>query len=208
MVKLFPLLAGVLLFTTSCEKAQKAQDAYSNLSKLKDAGEKLEANMDAAKDRRAERVKNGDTLSLPYKDLENYLPAEVSGYTAAAPSGQSMKTAGMAFSSAERTFTRDTADVKVSIVDYNGANQLYQGASAMFSLGLESEDDESLTKEAKLNLDGVKGSETFHKKTGGADVTLAVGDRFLVTITGTKQPDLTLVETVAKRMDLEKMAKL
>ncbi|RZK27692.1 MAG: hypothetical protein EOO63_12875 [Hymenobacter sp.] len=208
MVKLFPLLAGVLLFTTSCEKAQKAQDAYSNLSKLKDAGEKLEANMDAAKDRRAERVKNGDTLSLPYKDLENYLPAEVSGYTAAAPSGQSMKTAGMAFSSAERTFTRDTADVKVSIVDYNGANQLYQGASAMFSLGLESEDDESLTKEAKLNLDGVKGSETFHKKTGGADMTLAVGDRFLVTITGTKQPDLTLVETVAKRIDLEKMAKL
>lgn len=208
MVKLFPLLAGVLLFTTSCEKAQKAQDAYSNLSKLKDAGEKLEANMDAAKDRRAERVKNGDTLSLPYKDLENYLPAEVSGYTAAAPSGQSMKTAGMAFSSAERTFTRDTADVKVSIVDYNGANQLYQGASAMFSLGLESEDDESLTKEAKLNLDGVKGSETFHKKTGGADVTLAVGDRFLVTISGTKQKDLTLVETVAKSMDLQKMTKL
>lgn len=164
--------------------------------------------MEEAKDRRAERVKTDDTLSLPYKELENYLPAEVSGYTAAAPSGQSMKTAGMAFSSAERTFTRDTADVKVSVVDYNGANQLYQGASAMFSLGLESEDDESLTKEAKLDLDGVKGSETFHKKTGGADVTLAVGDRFLVTISGTKQKDLTLVETVAKSMDLQKMTKL
>lgn len=208
MTKLFPLLAATLLLTTSCEKAQKAQDAYSNLSKLSEAGKKLETTMEEAKDRRAERVQKGDTLSLPYKDLENYLPAEVSGYTAAAPSGQSMRTAGMAFSSAERTFTRDTADVKVSVVDYNGANQLYQGASAMFSLGLESEDDESLTKEAKLDLNGVKGSETFHKKTGGADVTLAVGDRFLVTISGTKQPDLTLVEKVAKSMDLEKMAKL
>ncbi|MDJ0366965.1 hypothetical protein QMK33_17580 [Hymenobacter sp. H14-R3] len=208
MTKSLPWLAAALLLTTGCEKAQKAQEAYSNLSKLSEAGKKLETTMEEAKDRHAERVQKGDTLSLPYKDLENYLPAEVSGYTAAAPSGQSMRTAGMAFSSAERTFTRDTAEVKVSIVDYNGANQLFQGASAMFSLGLESEDDESLTKEAKLDLSGVKGSETFRKKTGGADITLAVGDRFLVTISGTKQPDLTLVETVAKSMDLPKMAKL
>ncbi|WP_223649067.1 hypothetical protein [Hymenobacter psoromatis] len=208
MIKFLPWLAAALLLSTSCEKAQKAQETYSNLSKLSEAGKNLETTMEAAKDRHAERVKSGDTLSLPYKDLENYLPADVSGYTAGAPSGQSMKTAGMAFSSAERTFTRDTAEVKVSVIDYNGANQLYQGASAMFSLGLESEDDESLTKEAKLGLDGVKGSETFHKKTGEADLTLAVGDRFLVTIAGTKQQNLELVEAVAKSMDLKKMAKL
>jgi hypothetical protein len=210
MKKLLLLAASPVLFlaATGCEQAQKTQEAYGNLSKLKDAGEKLEANMDAAKDRRAERVKNGDTLALPYKDLQKYLPAEVSGYTATEPSGQSMKTAGMAFSNAERHYTQGTDEMKVTIVDYNGANQLYQGASAMFGLGLESEDDDSLTKEAKLGLDGVKGSETFHKKTGDADLTLAVGDRFLVTISGTKQKDLSQVEAVAKSMDLAAMTKL
>jgi outer membrane murein-binding lipoprotein Lpp len=210
MKKLLLLAASPALFlaATGCEQAQKTQEAYSNLSKLKDAGEKLEANMEAAKDRRAERVKNGDTLALPYKDLEKYLPGEVSGYTAAEPSGQSMKTAGMAFSNAERKFTKDSVEVTVKIIDYNGANQLYQGASAMFSLGLESEDDDSLTKEARLDLDGVKGSETFHKKTGEADLTLAVGDRFLVTISGTKQKDLAQVEAVAKNMNLDALAKL
>lgn len=197
-----------LLIATGCEQAQKTQEAYSNLSKLSEAGKTIEADMEAAKSRRAERVKNGDTLALPYKELENYLPAEVSGYTAAEPSGQSMKTAGMAFSSAERKFTKDSVEVTVKIMDYNGANQLYQGAAAMFALGMESEDDERLVRAAPLKQDGVKGSETLQKKTGDAEVTLAVGDRFLVTVAGTHQKDLTLVESVAERMDLAKLTKL
>jgi outer membrane murein-binding lipoprotein Lpp len=210
MKKLLLLAASPVLFlaVTGCEQAQKTQEAYSNLSKLKDAGEKLEANMDAAKERRAERVKNGDTLALPYKDLEKYLPTEVSGYTAAEPSGQSMKTAGMAFSTAERKFTRDSVEVTVKLMDYNGANQLYQGVAAMASLGLESEDDESLIRTTSLAQDGVKGTETFHKKTGEADVTLVVGDRFTVTVSGTHQKDLSQVEAVAKSLDLDAMAKL
>lgn len=61
---------------------------------------------------------------------------------------------------------------------------------------------------APLKQDGVKGSETLQKKTGDAEVTLAVGDRFLVTVAGTHQKDLTLVESVAERMDLAKLTKL
>jgi len=210
MKKLLLLAASPVLFlaATGCEQAQKTQEAYGNLSKLKEAGGKLEATLDAAKEHRAERVKNGDTLALPYKDLEKYLPAEVSGYTAAEPSGQSMKTAGMAFSSAERKFTKDSVEVTVKIMDYNGANQLYQGVAALASLGLESEDDETLLRAAPLTQNGVKGTETFHKKTGEADVTLAVGDRFTVTVSGTHQKDLAQVEAVAKSLDLDAMAKL
>jgi outer membrane murein-binding lipoprotein Lpp len=210
MQKLLPLAAVSFLFlvVTGCEKTQKAQEAYTNLSKLSEAGKTIQADMEAAKDRHAERVKNGDTLALPYKELENYLPTELSGYTAAEPSGQSMKTAGMAFSSAERRFTRDTVEVTVKIMDYNGANQLYQGAAALAGLGFEKEDDESMMRAAPLKQDGVKGTETFHKKTGEAEVMLAVGDRFMVTVSGTYQKDLSQVESVAEHMDLAKMTKL
>lgn len=208
MKKLLPLLTLPLLLATGCEQAQKAQEGYNNLEKLSKAGEQLEANMEASKTRRAEREQHGDTLALPYKDLQSYLPADVSGYAAQEPSGQSMKVSAMSFSTAERKFTKDSTDVDVKLVDYNGANQLFQGASMMFSLGLESEDSESLVRSAPLKLDGVKGIETLHKKSNEAELTLAVGDRFIVTITGTNQKDFALVEDVAQRMDLAKLAKL
>jgi len=210
MNKLLPLLAGTLLLLSAvgCDKAQKAQETYSNLSKLADAGKNMETNLKQATDRRAERVKKGDTLSLPYKELQTYLPAAVEGYAAAEPSGQSMSVSGMSFSTAERKFTKGPDEVDVKIVDYNGANQLYQGASMMFSLNMESEDAESLTRTTTIKQDGVKGSATLGKKTGQADLTLAVGDRFLVTVSGTNQKDLALVESVAQSLDLAKLTKL
>ena len=201
------LLTGAALLT-SCEKAQKAQEAYHNMSALQDAGEKMQQGMDAAKDRHAERVKTGDTLSLPYKDLEAYLPATVEGYTGEEPSGQSMKTAGISFSTASRTYKQGDQSVEVNVVDYNGAGDLYQGASAMFALGLESEDDENLTRSATLKQDGVKGMETLSKKNGDASLSMAVGDRFIVTVKATGQKDLALVEQVAQQLDLAKLAKL
>ncbi|RSK24087.1 hypothetical protein [Hymenobacter metallilatus] len=208
MKKLVTLLLSTSLLATSCEQAQKAKESYSAISKLKEAGEKMETTMNEAKSQREERVKRGDTLSMPYKDLQAYLPAEVSGFTAANPTGQSMKMSGIAFSTAGRDFTKDSVTVKTELIDYNGANQLYQGASAMLGLGLESEDDDQLTKSTTLGIKGASGMETYRKKDRQAELMLAVGGRFLVKITADKQPDLTLVESVAKRMDLEKLAEM
>ncbi|MDU0370270.1 hypothetical protein ACFPAF_07705 [Hymenobacter endophyticus] len=208
MNKLVLAVLGTALLTTACEQAQKAKESYSAISKLKDAGEKMEASMDAAKSRREEREKRGDTLSMPYKELQAYLPTEVSGYTAANPTGQSMKMSGIAFSTVGREFTKDSVTVKTEIIDYNGANQLYQGASAMLGLGLESEDDEQLTKSASLGIDGASGMETYRKKDRQAELMLAVGGRFLIKVTADKQPDTELVESVAKQMQLEKLAEL
>ena len=200
------LLGAALL--TGCEQAQKAKESYSAISKLKEAGENLEANMDKAKTQREERVKRGDTLSLPYKELQAFLPTEVSGYTAANPTGQSMKMSGIAFSTAGRDFTKDSVTVKTELIDYNGANQLYQGASAMLGLGMESEDDEQITKSTTLGIDGASGMATYRKKDRQAELMLAVGNRFLIKVSADKQPDLELVESVAKQMQLEKLAEM
>lgn len=207
MKTLVTALLGVACLT-GCEQAQKAQESYAAISKLKDVGEKMEASMDEANTRREEREKRGDTLSMPYKDLQAYLPEGVSGYTAANPTGQSMKMSGIAFSTAGRDFTKDSVTVKTELIDYNGANQLYQGASAMLGLGMESEDDDQITKSTNLGIKGAAGMATYRKKDRQAELMLAVGGRFLVKITADKQPDLALVESVAKSMDLEKLAEM
>ena len=93
-------------------------------------------------------------------------------------------------------------------MDYNSANELFQGVAAMVGLGFESEDDEKLMKAAPLKIEGVKGIESFYKKTGVAELTLIVGDRFFLSLNGTNQKDLTQLEAVAEHMDLAKLAKL
>ena len=209
MKKNFLLLASAVFLFASCEQAKQAKESYSALSKLSEAGKDMSANLDKAKEERAEREKRGDTLSLPYKELEQYLPATVEGYTPGELKGQSQKMSGLAFSTAERTYTKGPEeDVEVSLIDYNGSNALYQGAAAMMSLGIEQEDDEHIVGPSAVKADGVKGMDTFYKKDGRAEMTLAVGGRFLLTLKAGKQKDMALLKSVAESMDLEKLAKL
>ena len=209
MKKQLTILASTLLLTTGCEQAQKAKESYSALSKLSEAGKDMTANLEKAKTERSEREKRGDTLSLPYKELQQYLPTAVSGYTPGELTGQSQKMSGMAFSMAERKFTKaPDEEIEVSLIDYNGSNALYQGAAAMMSLGIEQEDDEHIMGPSSLKADGVKGMETFYKKDGRAEMTLAVGGRFLLTLKANKQKDMAMLKAVAEDMDLEKLAKL
>ncbi|MBO2009805.1 hypothetical protein [Hymenobacter negativus] len=203
------IAAAALLLATGCEQAKQAKESYSAISKLSEAGKDMTANLEKAETDRAERVKRGDTLSLPYKELEQYLPTEVSGYTPGELKGQSQKMTGMAFSTAERTFTKSPdEEVEISLIDYNGSNALYQGAAAMMSLGIEQEDDDHIMGPTAVKADGVKGMDTFYKKDGRAEMTLAVGGRFLLTLKGTKQKDMALLKSIADDMDLEKLAKL
>jgi hypothetical protein len=203
------IATAVLLLATGCEQAQKAKESYSNLEKLSEAGKNMGASLEKAQDERAERVKSGDTLSLPYKELQQYLPAAVSGYTPGELKGQSQKMSGIAFSNAERTFTKGPDDeIEVTLMDYNGAYALYQGAAAMMSMGIEQEDDDHIMGPSAVKADGVKGMDTFYKKDGRAEMSLAIGNRFLLTLKGSKQKDMAMLKEIAEGMDLEKLAKL
>ena len=90
-------------------------------------------------------------------------------------------------------------------IDYNGSNALYQGAAAMMSLGFEQEDDEHIVGPTAVKADGMKGMDTFYKKDGRAEMTLAVGGRFLLTLQAGKQKDMALLKSVAEGMDLAKL---
>lgn len=115
---------------------------------------------------------------------------------------------GLSFSMADREFKAGESTVKVSLIDYNGANEMYQGMSAMYSMGIEQEDDEKVLGPTTLKMKGVNGMETFYKKDGRAELALAVNGRFLLNLTATGQKDLSLLKSVAEDMDLEKLAKL
>jgi hypothetical protein len=208
-----PLLlpAGVvagLLLTTGCEQARDAKNAYSAVVTTTKAAKEMAANLESAQERQAQRQQRGDTLAISYKELQRYLPASPAGYAPdGQPEGQSTNVANLHMSTASQEYKKGEQTLKVALVDYNGAATLFMGATAMMNNGMEIEDDNQLMRSLKLDQPGVKGLETLDKKDHKAAVTMAVGDRFLVTVEASGQNDTELVKSVANSLDLAPLAR-
>ncbi len=204
----FLLLAEVLLLI-SCEQVQEARNTYNTVASTARAAKNVGAAMQAAEQKRAERAKRGDTLSLNYKQLQRYLPGSVAGFAAAGgPTGESVILSGVSYSTCEQTYAKGDQRLKIQLVDYNGANALYAGATAMMSAGFSQENDEELMRGCELGVVGVKGWETLQKKEGKASVALGVGNRFFVAVESDGQRDTEFVKQVARNLDLQALAKL
>lgn len=204
-----PALLAALLLLTACEQAREAKNAYNVVTHAADASKQMGAALDDAQTRQAQRVKNGDTLALPYKELQKFLPETVAGFaTADAPAGQTMQMPGMHYSQASRAYHQgDKQDLTVTIVDYNGAGALFSAASGLMALGMEMEDDDQRMNSADLGQKGLKALETYGKKDRKATIVVAVNDRFIATVEATDQPDTEAVKAVAKSMNYDELLK-
>ncbi|MBC6990981.1 MULTISPECIES: hypothetical protein [Hymenobacter] len=200
---LLPLLA-------SCgERMQEAKNAYSAVATTTKAAEKMGEAMNKAEAKRKLRAAHGDTISLHYKELEKYLPGSIEGFTPdGAPKGESVNMGGLSYSTCEQIYRKGDQQLKVQLVDYNGANALYAGATAMMSAGFSQDNDDEMMRGCDLGIPEVKGWETLQKKDKKASVALGVGDRFFVAVESTGQDNTDFVKAVAKNINLNALAKL
>lgn len=200
--------AACALLLSGCEKAREAKNAYSAVVTSTKAAKEMASNMESAQQQLEARKQRGDTMALPYKELQQYLPASPAGFAPDGdPEGQSTNMGSMHLSTAGQKYRKGEQTLSVSLVDYNSAAPLFMGATAMMNNGLEIEDDDQLLRGLKLDQPGVKGMETLDKKGHKATVTMGVGDRFLVTVEASGQNDTELVKSVAGSLDLGGLAK-
>jgi len=202
-----PLAATVLL--ASCDQIQEARNTYNTVASTARAAKNMGAALEASQKKRTDRAERGDTVSLNYRDLQRYLPKKVDGFTPIGePTGESVNMRGLSYSTCGQIYTKGDQRLKVLLVDYNGANALYSGATAVMSAGFSQEDEEQLMRGCDLGVADVKGWETLEKKEHNASVALGVGDRFFVTVESNKQDDTEFVKQVARNIDLNGLAKL
>ncbi|UYZ57792.1 hypothetical protein [Hymenobacter latericus] len=170
--------------------------------------EQLEQQLVDAELRYQERASRGDTLSMRHQELQRFLPLEVAGFVREGePQGASVNMGSVRYSTCEQRYRKGNQQLKVQLVDYNGANALYAGATALMGLGSQ-ESDEQLMQSCDLGLPGVRGYETLQKQEHRAAVALGVGDRFFVSVESTQQPDTKLVKEVARQLNLTRLASL
>ena len=165
---------------------------------MQEKAEKMQKNMEERKDAKA----------MHYEELMNFLPTKIDGYTAEEPDGGTVEMQGTSYSNADITFKNEAGDrVKISLLDYNAALSMYSMATAMWSSGLKIDTKDELAQSFNIN-DQISGWETFKKKTGKASIVLGINDRFMLTVEADKQENCDNVKSIAKSMDLDKLASL
>jgi len=202
------LTACVLI---SCEKASELKQAADNVESFTKAASNMEGNMAAAEQRREERRKRGDTLAIPYQELQKYLPQNISGYAAQEPEGTTMNSDMGSYSAASRRYTKAGADgyeeyVEVSIVDYNATAEMFTGLTSMWGANFSMEDANGYTKSFDPGFKDGIGWEHYDKNNKNSELSYGLGDRFIVTIKSSNQPDNELAKNIGKSMKLDELA--
>ncbi len=189
------------------EEKEKAEikSVGSALGSLMKMGKEMEKSQKESQGKLAERRAKGDTLAMPYAELQKLLPATIEGFKTEEPNGGSVNMTGMSYSNAEGKYTKGGEWVKISIVDYNQAYGLYSAATAMWAMGMSVDTPNEKANGMKLD-DNIGGWEVYQKKTKKAAVTLGVGERFWVNVEASGQENTEWVKSIAKSIDLSKLA--
>jgi hypothetical protein len=198
------IVISSLLF--SCGATDKAKETANNLSALKDMADNISKTAESMNDKQAERKAKGDTLAMPYKDLQAFLPT-LSGYEKVGePEGESMNMTGMSFSVASQKYKKGEEAIKVSITDYNAAYSAFMGVTALMNAGFSVENDNEISHGVDLGIAGIKGFETIKKKNKSGNLIVAVADRFFISIDGNNIGNPDVLKEIAKGISLNSLA--
>ncbi|MBS1538801.1 MAG: hypothetical protein JST20_13775 [Bacteroidetes bacterium] len=200
------------LMVGSCGgKIDEMRQAVQNVKELSKAGENIEKANEVNQARHEERRKRGDTLAMPYQDLQKYLPESISGYAPQEPTGSTMNMTGMSYSTAARRYTKPGADgseesVEVTLIDYNASADLYTGMTALWGANFSMEDQNGYSRSFDAGVKDVAGWEHYDKQGKNSEITNALGGRFILTVKATGQSNNDMTKSIAKSMKLSDLA--
>jgi hypothetical protein len=200
------LYTAVFAIMSSCG-GNKKPSVLDTMGAAKDYSSNVSKEQKVTEDKWAARKAKGDTMAMPYVDLQAYLP-DITGYTKnGGPKGSQMNMPGMgSLSTAEQEYANGDKKITVSIVDYNSAYQAFVGATAVFKMGLSMEDDDKKQGPVDLGVKDVVAYETTYKKNQQGDLALIAGDRFLIEIRSQGSNDAQLLTSTASGMKLGDLA--
>ncbi len=203
------LVIPFLLFIMACGGRDKGVEKNEDLSvtDLPEVAKKMGEEVKQAQDRWAERKAKGDTLAMPYKDLQAYLP-DVNGYTKdGGPKGSQVNMPGMgSWSQTDQEYSNGDKRIKVQIVDYNASQMAFSGVTAMYKMGYSMEDDNEKSGTVDIGIKDVAAYETIYKKDKRSKLVLIVADRFMIELENEGSEDAEFLRSVAKNMKLSELA--
>ncbi|MBK8555296.1 MAG: hypothetical protein IPL65_05760 [Lewinellaceae bacterium] len=196
----FCLSLVTLLFVTACNNDKPAPVTQTNEPK------NLQEAMDMAQ-KAIEKNQHGEMVEpIHFSKLKEFLPEKAAGFERVGLSGETTGAINMKISKAEASYkNQKDQKLNVDIVDTGGIGMAMMGIAAWSSISIDREDEEGYERTGTLN--GFKSFEKSQKKNVRNELSLIVGDRYIVAISceGCEMRDL---YSVVKGMDLTTLKNL
>jgi hypothetical protein len=208
------IVAGVMLAACG-DKAKEAGNAVTALGQAANAATSIQQSQEEAERFYQERREKGDTLAVPYSELQEVLPASPNGYAPSGePSGSSQSMGGFSMSQVEQTYSAPAGaaeasapSINITIVDFGGTQAGYGMLAAPMMMAYSQEDAHSRTRTIKMDVPYTWGSEEYNKDSKTAKVTALTRYRYVITVEARNQADdqtamaKSLAEAIAKTFE-------
>ncbi len=203
------IVAGLVL--VGCGgKAQEVKNAMNAAEAVATASAKVTETQNEAEKFYQDRRAKGDTVAMPYAELQKLLPSPPSDYQAKEqPGGSSQSTTGFSMSQAEQTFSKPAGDgsapsIHVTLVDFGGTQAAYGMMALPMMINLSQEDAHRRMSTLKMGTPYTWASEEYDKDTKAAKVSVVTRSRYMITVEARNQ---TADETALVRSLAEDIAK-
>lgn len=204
------LLAGALV--AGCgEKAKEISEAMKTAQELPKIAENIEQSQNEMEKFMAERAAKGDTVAMPYTELQKFLPTSIDGYKMEGePAGNQQSMGAFSMSMAEQNWVSTTGDtnnparIHVILSDYGGTGAGYGVAGLAFTIQSQSEDNTQKMRTYKTDYPYTFAAETFRKDTKEATVTMGTRYRYIINVRAENQTDDQTQKATAIAMDIAK----
>ncbi len=145
--------------------------------------------------------------TVDYKELKALLPEALPGMKRTAASGETSSAMGMQISNAEGRYSSDDgSSATIKITDIGSMTGLAgMTAYAWARVDVDRETDTGYEKTAMLN--GYKSHEKYDKQSKAGEVSVLVGDRFVVEVEG-NNVDMDAIKSALGKVDLGKLNRM
>jgi len=200
-------ISGVLALYGCGGELKEMSEQVENIKNIAESAQDAQTTISKIEQRQKERREKGDTLALSTDELMKYLPSSLAGYTAEEPAYETVNVEGMSYSQVSRSYTSpDKGTVDIQLADYNASMAQYGFQTMMFGIKIRTDNAEKTEGTFQTSNEMINGYETFYKQSGEAEVTYALGGRFIVIMKAEKQKNTDWLKSVAENMGIAKLA--
>ncbi len=204
LITLLLLLTAGLLVSCGSDDPPASGSETANSESPEDLNATME---EAMSDAMKQMGGDGEAREVvDFRKLKELLPESVAGIARTSHNGEKVGAMGFKMSTAEAKYEGEEGQaLEVSIIDFAGVAMVLSSAAAWSSVEIDKETDTGY--ERTTMIDGYKAFEEYDGKRKEGQVSIIVGDRYIVTIEGRNIEESTLKAALGQ-VDVDALAGL
>ena len=142
---------------------------------------------------------------VDFRELKKLLPEKIAGMERTAHSGEKAGAMGFNMSTATAEYRDGDKELEVAIIDFAGVASALMGMAAWSTVEIDREDENGY--ERTTTVEGYKAFEKYNSKNKSGELSVLIGDRFIITLKGRDIEEQDFKKAIAE-LKIRELAKM